>query len=192
MQETYKRYSTEKLVDMYQSTQNEVYLQEIFRKNEGLLRMWVWDYRNIPHYDEADLLEEGYLACWQAVEHFDPNKGYTFTSCLKGYIKQRFNRLYNEATRQKRYTGSELVSYEDLEEINKEYSIEVDTLSDIAVKDFINSLDDKLQYIAIRLLDGCSKGDIARGLGITPASTTYHIKRLQQAYIAFFGEVAHI
>lgn len=192
MQETYKNYEIEELVAMYQSTQNEVYLQEIFRKNEGLLRMWVWDYRNIPQYDDEELLEEGYIACWQAVEHFDPAKGYAFTSCLKGYIKQRFNRLYNEATRQKRYTGSDPVSWEDLEEINKEGSVEFELLNDMAVQEFLSSLEGKVQYIAINLLEGKTKGDIAKGLGITPASLTYHIKRLQQAYIAFFGEVAHI
>ena len=130
-----------------------------------------------------------YIACWQAVEHFDPNKGYAFTSCLKGYIKQRFNRLYNEATRQKRYTGSDLVSYEELEEINREGSVEFELLNDMAVQEFLSSLEGKVQYIAIHLLDGDTKGDIARSLGITPASLTYHIKRLQQAYTTFFGEV---
>ncbi len=192
MQENYKNFDTEELVVMYQSSHNESYLQEIIRRNNGLLHKWVYDYRNIPTYDDADLLEEGYIACWKAVEHFDPDKGYTFTSCLKGYIRQRFNRLYNEATRKKRYTGSEPVSWEDLEEINKEYSVEFDLLNDLEVREFINSLEGKVQYIAIKLLQGYSKGDIARALGITGASLTYHIKRLQQAYLAYRGEVVHI
>ena len=187
MQETYKNYATEELVGMYQSSHNEAYLQEIMRRNNGLLHKWVWDYRNIPYHDDEDLLQEGYIALCKAVEDYDPARGVVFSTCLKGYVLQGLNRLYNEATRQKRYTGSELVSYEELEEINREGSVDFELLSDIAVQEFLSSLDGKVQYIAINLLEGKSKGDIARSLGITNATLTYHIKRLQSITIEYFS-----
>ena len=191
MQEYYKNYATEELVGMYQSSHNEAYLQEIIRRNNGLLHSWVRDYNNIPYHDEADLLGEATVALWRAVEDYDPNKGYAFSSCLKGYIKQRFNRLYNDATRKKRYAGAEPVSYEELEEIHREVSIDFELLSDLAVQEFINSLeeDSTVQYIAISLLEGKNKKDIARSLGITPASTSYHVKKLQSLAIRYFGLV---
>ena len=187
MQETYKNYATEELVGMYQSSHNEAYLQEIMRRNEGLLHKWVNDYTNIPYHDEADLLEEATVALWRAVEGYDPARGVFFSTCLKGYVLQALNRLYNEATRQKRYTGSDLVSYEELEEINREGSVDFELLSDIAVQEFLGSLEGKVQLIAVSLIEGKTKGDIARGLGITPATFTYHLKRLQSLTIEYFG-----
>ncbi len=187
MQEIHINYATEELVMMYQSSHSESYLQEIISRNNGLLRIWVQNYSNIPFYDSEDLLEEGYIALWQAVEGFDLARGYTFSSCLKGYLKQHFNRLYNDATRKKRYTGSEPTSWEELEEIHKESSMQYDFLSDMDVREFINSLDGKVQYIAIKLLEGYSKVDISRALGIAPASVTYHFKRLERLAIEYFS-----
>lgn len=179
MQETYKNYATEELVVMYQSSHNESYLQEIIRRNKGLLHKWVQSYSNIPFYDMEDLLEEGYVALWKAVEHFETDRGYTFSSCLKGYIKQCFNHLYTEVTRKKRYTGSTAVSWEELIEINRETSIEDNYLEYIELEELLGSLDGKLKTIAIYLYNGYSKFEISKLLGITPATTSYYIKRLR-------------
>lgn len=195
MQDIYKSYETEELVAMYQSTQKEDYLQEIMSRNSGLFHNWVWQYRNIPNHDADDLLEEMYIACWKAVEGYDPARGVTFTTCLKGYVVQRLNRLYNEATRQKRYTGTELASYEELTEINKDgvsgrsFSVECKELSEIEVREFLESMSGTVKEIAVMLYGGMTKGEVAKALGVTPATTSYHIKRLQQAYIAYFGGV---
>lgn len=187
MQEIYKSYETAELVVMYQSSHNENYLQEIIRRNSGLLHKWVWDYRNIPYHDEDDLLQEGYIALCRAVDSYSLERGVAFSTYLKTVVHQHYNRIYTEATRQKRFTGVSTTSWEELVEIHKESSIEFDLLSDMEVMEFINSLDGKVQYIAIRLLQGYSKGDIARALGITPASTSYHIKRLESKAIEYFS-----
>lgn len=187
LQEIYKNYETEELVAIYQSTHKEDMLQEIIRRNNGLLHKWVWDYRNIPYHSEEDLLEEATIALWQAVEHFEIDREYNFSSCLKGYIKQRFNRLYNEATRKKRYTGQEPTSWEELEEINKEKSVEFELLSDLSVKEFINALEGKVQEIAVLLFYGYSKSDVAMIFDIKPASVTYHCKRLERLAIEYFS-----
>ena len=178
MQDIYRRYETEELVAMYQSTQKEEYLQEIMRRNSGLLHGWVWQYRNIPSYDKEDLLEEANIACWRAVVH----------------VVQQLNRLYAEATRQKRYTGCLPDSYEELTEVNKDgvsmrsFTVECLELSEIEVKEFLESISGTIKEVAVMLYDGMTKGEVAKALGITPASTTYHLKKLQQAYIAYFGE----
>ena len=125
LQEKYRNYETEQLVLLYQNSHDEYILREIMRRDDGLLRIWVKDYDNIPYCSYEDLLEEATIALWNAVEHFERDRGITFSSCLKGFVKQRFNRLYMEVTRKKRFTGQEPVSYESLEEIHKEASIEV-------------------------------------------------------------------
>lgn len=162
MQDLLKDYIIEDLVVMYQSTKRDLILEEIIKRNEGLIYSWVRDYRNIPNYDEEDLVEEAVIACWSAVEHFEINRGITFSSCLKGFVKQRFNRLYMEVTRKKRFTGQEPISYESLEEIHKEASIEVKVLSELEVQEFINSLDGKMKEVAVNLIHGYSKTDIAK------------------------------
>lgn len=179
-----KGIETEELVVMYQNTHDEEYLQEILRRNKGLLHTWAYDYRNIPFYEIEDLEAEGTIALWKAVESFDPSRGVRFTSSLKGFVRQSYNRLYKEVTRAKRYDGSEPASYEELEDINKE-GFKVDDYTELEIKEFIDSLAGTAQTVAVLLLEGFSKSDIARELKITPASTTYHIKRLLKSYLAF-------
>ena len=195
MQDIYKRYETEELVGMYQSTQNEDYLQEIFNRNAGLFHNWAYQYRNIPNCDPEDILEEIYIACWKAVERYNPDRGVKFTTYCKEWVQQQLNRLYNEATRKKRYTGTDNASYEELVEIHKDgvsgksFSVEFEEISRIEVEEFLESVSGSVKEIAVMLYKGMTKGEVAKALGVTPATTTYHIKRLQQAYIDYFGGV---
>ncbi len=184
MKEMYRSYNTEDLVVMYQNTQKEDCLEEIIRRNKGLLTMWAKSYSNIPCHDMEDLLEEGYIACWQAVSNYNPAKGVVFTTLLKVYVKQRLNRLYNEATRKKRYTGADPVSWEELEEIHREGSF-IDDGSSIEVNDFMRNLEGTVKSVADMLYSGMTKGEVAKSLGVTPATTNYHLKKLQRAYIAY-------
>lgn len=179
-----KGLETEELVVMYQNTHNEEYLQEIIKRNEGLIHQWAFDYRNIPFYEIEDLKAEATVVLWKAVENFDSSKGVRFTTCLKGYVRQAYNRIYKEATRAKRYDGSEPASYEELEDINKE-RFTVSDYKEAEVREFIESLAGTTQTVAVLLLEGFSKSDVARELKITPASTTYHLKRLQNTYRAY-------
>lgn len=186
MQEKYRNHETEQLVLLYQNTHSEDTLAEIMRRNNGLLHMWVRDYSNIPYYSEEDLLEEGYIALWRAVDNYSLGRGVTFSTYLKTVVKQHFNRIYTEATRQKRFKGAEPTSWEELEEIHKEKAIDFELLSDLTVQEFIASLDGKVQEIAISLFSGYSKSDIARRLKIKPASVTYHCRRLESLAIKYF------
>lgn len=194
MKRNYIDYETEELVVMYQSTQQEEYLQEIIFRNSGLLHKWAWDYRNIPQIEQEDLIEEGYIACWRAVSKFDLQRGISFSTFLKVEVSQQYNRLYNEATRKKRFRGSEPVSYESLTEINREGTdirneIRFEDYSSVEVREFVEMLEDTTKKVCVMLVDGMSKSNIAKALGITPASVSYHVKRLQKAYIAFYAEV---
>lgn len=184
MQEINKSFKTEELVVWYQSTQNEDYFREIICRNDGLLHKWAWEYINIPAHDIEDLLEEGYIACWQAVKGYNIERGVCFSTFLKVTVRQHYNRLYKEATRQKRFTGSAPTSWEELEEINQEGAF-TDDYTDIEVSEFLERLEGTTKKVADMLFTGVSKGDIAKALNITPASTSYHVKRLQQAYISY-------
>ncbi len=194
MQEKYRifivelhSYSNEELVELFQSTQKEEYLKELMVRNSGIIRTIAGSY-SIPVYDMEDLMEIGYIALWEATKHFDKARGYTFTSALKGFVRQQYNRLYNEAYREKRGGGEISASWDELEEINKErYSY--DDHSDLYVADFLKALTGTAKQVAELLLDGVSKGDIAKALGCTGATVSYYVKRIQIAYTAYAGEV---
>lgn len=49
MQEKYRVFTSEELVDMYQATQDEAALQELMVRNNGLIYMWIYEAR-IKHY----------------------------------------------------------------------------------------------------------------------------------------------
>lgn len=186
MQEQYRRYKTEELVEMYQSSHQEDILAEIMRRNKGLFYKWGQEYCLVG-YDMEDKLSEAYIAMLRAIDTYNEAEGVMFSSYLKTCVKQAYNRIYKSQHRQKRHTEQEPLSWEGLEEIHKEKAIEFELLSDMEVQEFLSSLEGKVQYIAISLLEGKAKSDIAISLGITPASTTYHIKRLRSLAIDYFG-----
>lgn len=171
-------HTQEELVQLYKETMQESYIQELMRRNSSLFVIWADKY-TLTGYDLDDKLSEAYIALLQAVKEYRECEGVKFISFLKSCVYQRYNRLYAELTRKKRYTGSYPLSWEGLEEIHKEGFTVDCNLSELEVKEFINSLEGKLQEIAISLFYGYSKTEIAKAMEITPATLTYHIKRLQ-------------
>lgn len=187
MKGNYRNFTAEALVQEYQATQNEDILHELINRNKGVLYSWVTSY-HIPNYDLDDLWEEAYIALWGAAKAYNPERGYLFVTCVKGFVTQRFNRLYTEKTRQKRFNGSEAVSWESLEEINKEGGYH-DDHSGLELSEFLNTLNDTTKTVATMLSEGFTKIDVARALGVAPASVSYHIRRLQKEYSSYYAEV---
>ncbi len=52
----------------------------------------------------------------------------------------------------------------------------------IQVQEFLGSLEGKTKEVAISLYSGFTKSEIARMRGIAPASVTYYVKRIAEAY----------
>lgn len=184
--------ATEEIVVLYQNTKNERYLEEILERNKKLIIKWANSYLNIPNSEIEDLVSEGYIALIKAVAGFDIEKGYTFTTCLKGYVIQHYNKMYYTATRAKRNNFSELTSYDELVEMNVDsLTATTSDFSKFEILEYIQSLTDSQRLIVEYLMDGYSKSDIARALHIASSSVTYHIKVIRKSYTAFAGgEVA--
>lgn len=194
MQENYRsftvelhNYSNEELVELFQTTQKEEYLKELMIKNKGFIYSIANTY-SIPAYDIDDLMEIGYIALWDTAKHYDKSRGFVFITALKGFIKQRYNKLYNEAHRLKRNNGESPLSYEEIADINKDpYSC--DDYSDVYIADFLKALTGTTKKVAELLINGFNNGEIARSLSCTPATISYHIKRIQMYYTTYAGEV---
>ena len=191
---TAKVYNNEELVRNYKASGNESFLSELIKANTPLLRILVEPYlATIPNSEYEDLISESYMPMLKAIEDFDESRGLAFTTILKAYVQQNLNRLYNEATRKKRYNGSALASYEALTEINKEGGCELDstfTLECEDVRDFeflelINSLrlNEREQVAVNILMDGGSKGAVAKALKCTPATANYYFKSIRKKFV---------
>ena len=184
--------SNEELVLMYRESRDDAYLQKLITQNMGLLSILVNSYvDSIPCAEYEDLISESYIPMLRAIEDFDEKVG-AFSTLLKVYVRQHLNRLYNEATRKKRHTGSIHLSYEGLAEINKEGGCEVECSFTVECEDFLDveffelvenlNLNEK-EKVAVRvLMAGGTKGDAAEVLKCTPATATYYFRNLKKKF----------
>lgn len=186
--------TNEELVVAYRTTRNERYLEELINQNKGLMYMIVEPFvHRIPNSELEDLTSEAYIPMLNAIEDFDEERGLTFSNLLKVYVRQHLSRLYNEATRQKRYNGSTSMSYESLAEINREGGSEGDTYFTVECEDFnsvefmalISSLglNEKEQVAVNVLMAGGTKGEVAKALRCTPATANYYFKQLRKKFV---------
>lgn len=186
--------TNEELVVAYRTTRNERYLEELINQNKGLMYMIVEPFvHSIPNSELEDLTSEAYIPMLNAIEDFDEERGLTFSNLLKVYVRQHLSRLYNEATRQKRYNGSTSMSYESLAEINREGGSEGDSFFTVECEDFnsvefmalISSLglNEKEQVAVNVLMAGGTKGEVAKALRCTPATANYYFKQLRKKFV---------
>lgn len=186
--------TNEELVVTYRATRNEQYLEELINQNKGLMYMIVEPFvHSIPNSELEDLTSEAYIPMLKAIEDFDEERGLTFSNLLKVYVRQHLSRLYNEATRQKRFNGSANVSYESLVEINREGGSEGDSYFTVECEDFssiefmatINALglNEKEQVAVNVLMAGGTKGEVAKALKCTPATANYYFKQLRKKFV---------
>lgn len=186
--------TNEELVVAYRTTRNERYLEELINQNKGLMYMIVEPFvHRIPNSELEDLTSEAYIPMLNAIEDFDEERGLTFSNLLKVYVRQHLSRLYNEATRQKRYNGSTSMSYDSLAEINREGGSEGDSFFTVECEDFnsvefmalISSLglNEKEQVAVNVLMAGGTKGEVAKALRCTPATANYYFKQLRKKFV---------
>lgn len=186
--------SNEDLVVLYRESRDEAYLQELITQNTGLINILVGSYvSSIPNAEHEDLVSESYIPMLRAIEDFDTSLGLTFSNLLKVYVRQHLNRLYNEATRKKRYTGSTPVSYESLVEINKDggdvmessFTVECEDITSFEFMDLLRSLNlnEKEQVAVDVLMAGGTKGEVAKALKCTPATANYYFKSIRKKFV---------
>lgn len=191
---TGNEFTNEELVLSYRDTRDERYLAELIRQNKGLLYMLVEPFlHSIPNSELEDLTSEAYIPMLKAIEDFDEARGLTFGNLLKVYVRQHLSRLYNEATRKKRFTGSTPVSYESLAEINREggsegdssFTVECEDFKAVEFMDLVRSLglNEKEQVTVNVLMSGGTKGEVAKDLQCTPATANYYFKQIRKKFV---------
>lgn len=186
--------NNEELVKLYRDSRDEAYLAELISQNTELINILVSSYLDtIPNAELEDLVSESYIPMLKAIEDFDEEQGFSFSTLLKAYVRQHLNRLYNEATRKKRFMGSLPDSIDRLQEINKDGGTETDSSFTVEVEDFkmvefmelLNSLNlNEKEQIAVNvLMSGGKKGDVAKALKCTPATANYYFKSIKKKFV---------
>lgn len=186
--------NNEELVKLYRDSRDEAYLAELISQNTGLINILVSSYLDtIPNAELEDLVSESYIPMLKAIEDFDEEQGFSFSTLLKAYVRQHLNRLYNEATRKKRFMGSLPDSIDRLQEINKDGGTETDSSFTVEVEDFkmvefmelLNSLNlNEKEQIAVNvLMSGGKKWDVAKALKCTPATANYYFKSIKKKFV---------
>ena len=191
MQENYRSftvelhdYTNEELVAFFQTTQQEQYLKELMVRNSGIIRKIAFSYSIESCMDMDDLMAIGYEELWRATKYYKADRGNKFITVLGAFIRQKYDRLYNYANREKRKAVESILSLEVLEDINKEHYVN-DDHSNLYTAEYLKTLSGNTKKVAEILLKGFSKSEVANILGIAPASVSYHMKRLQSAYTAY-------
>lgn len=107
MKKNYNDYAVDELVAQYKQDKNERVFAEIMEKTKGLIYVFARSYsRSIIGAEMEDLISEGNLILWDAVQTFDDTRDCRFTTYLCGCLKRNYNTLFSMCNCKKRiYTG---------------------------------------------------------------------------------------
>ena len=198
MKKNYNDYAVDELVAQYKQDKNERVFAEIMEKTKGLIYVFARSYsRSIIGAEMEDLISEGNLILWDAVQTFDDTRDCRFTTYLCGCLKRNYNTLFSMCNCKKRNPGCFVQSYEQLNSNSKheedgnslgnsECSVECEDYSMIEVRSLLESLklSDRERLVVNLLMDGNSKPDIARELGVKTPSVHTYVKRIGKKLIA--------
>lgn len=101
----YELLDSDQIVDLireYKENPTEEVLQSILNQNYKLVASIVNKYqsqvKHRPNYDLDDLMQEGMLGLMKAIDRFDPDKGYMFSTYATHWIKQSIGRFNDNNT----------------------------------------------------------------------------------------------
>lgn len=198
MKKNYNDYAVDELVTQYKQDKNESVFTEIMEKTKGLICVFAKSYsRSIIGAEMEDLISEGNLILWDAVQTFDDTRDCRFITYLCGCLKRNYNTLFSMCNCKKRNPGCFVQSYEQLNSNSKheeegnsagysEFSVECEDYSMIEMKMLLDRLDlsENERVVVNLLLMEKSKPDIARELGVKTPSVHTYVKRIGKKLIA--------
>ena len=192
------------LINLYKSTKDKYYIEELWCRYERLLNKIAYKYSHINFlYSYEDLISETYISLVKAAEMYKPDKA-TFTTFLFTVVNQRLYALVNGTTSKDK--GNKLLNccvsiYQTLSDKDDQCMI-IDTINDItaeeafnlpeimfmadlrrAEEEAINRLSPK-QKLVVEAVNGFNsilytQAELARELGVTTGAVN---NNLQEAY----------
>lgn len=189
----YKGLKDEELVELYKSGDERAF-EALLKSTEKIRYSIAKSYLNIPGSEIEDLMSEGAMEMLKAIWKYDSTK-YTasFKSFLHTAISQHYNDLFKAAVSVKRSPKGFVESFEQMNSNsefeeegdtlgNREFSVECEDYSMVEIRMLMDSLNlsAKERVVINLLMDGNTKPDIARRLGVSTPSVHTYIKRIGQ------------
>lgn len=189
----FKGLKDEELVELYKGGNEEAF-EALLKSTEKIRYSLAKKYLNIPGSELEDLMSEGSMEMIRAVWKYDRTK-YTasFKSFLYTDLTQYYNDLFKAAVSVKRSPNGFVESFEQLNSNseydeegdslgNREFSVECEDYSMVEIRMLMDSinLSAKERVVVNLLMDGNSKPDIAKHLGVKTPSVHTYIKRIGQ------------
>ena len=128
------------LINLYKSTKDKYYIEELWCRYERLLNKIAYKYSHINFlYSYEDLKSETYISLVKAAEMYKPDKA-TFTTFLFTVVNQRLYALVNGTTSKDK--GNKLLNccvsiYQTLSDKDDQCMI-IDTINDITAEEAFN------------------------------------------------------
>ena len=184
----YSNYSDEELVKEYKSTNDEAILDSLMYRFHGLISSSA-----APLYltgaDREDLIQEGRLGLYNAIESFDESKNHAFVPFAKLCIRRAQLKAIESYNRKKHSPLNTSVSFSsDDEEINIPMETNVSSPEDIMIeifdteemlKEIEKSLSSMEMDVLLYLVEGYNYHQIAGFLGKEAKSVDNAIQRLR-------------
>lgn len=138
--------------------------------------------------DRDDLRQEAYMGLCNAIRTYDPDKGVSFQSYAGACIGNSLKNLFAAASTQKAKLHSQMVSIEDIQEIDlrgkdnanpehilldREACDELETLMETVLSDFERA-------VLFAYLSGCGYTEIAARLDSSPKSVDNALQRARR------------
>lgn len=189
----YKGLKDEELVEMYKSGDERAF-EALLKSTEKIRYSIAKSYLNIPGSEIEDLMSEGAMEMLKAIWKYDSTKyKASFKSFLHTAISQHYNDLFKAAVSVKRSPKGFVESFEQMNSNsefeeegdtlgNREFSVECEDYSMVEIRMLMDSLNlsAKERVVINLLMDGNTKPDIARRLGVSTPSVHTYIKRIGQ------------
>lgn len=196
----YKKDSTENLVVMYREVrglEKEVILSEILKRTEPAFYKMSAMYSNIPNTEDEDRRGVMTIAFLKALDTFDVERGFKFSTVCRNYFEQALNKLWRDNRREKRCVVDEEgslikdLSYEELVEhgVDREanyLSGEMEDFSLVEIQTILENakLTDKEKLTCKYIMMDRNNKEIAKKLEVSNVMVGYYIKNIRKKFLA--------
>lgn len=194
-------FSNEQLVELYNSTRNEKYFNQLYNQNEGLIKSIIYKYnqRNMIDFSYEDIASQANIGFLKAVMGFDVSRNVKFSTLATIAMKREIHRVNIDSGRQKRYCMFEMVPIHSKPVKEKSYTFEETLSYDTNIFDSVDSLEfdsevkDTISYkklckilspeqlsVLNMLLEGKTQREIAKATNKTHQNVSLRVKMIRE------------
>ena len=172
------------LVTEYKETNSPDVLLALYEKYMPLISKYSWNYQVLDSYE--DRMQEAFFIISKVMDYTNINMINPNYSCrnfielkTKGYWGREYTSKLNRVKKMEVLSG---LNYESSYH-RYQHNFVDEIHSNITFKDFKKALNEKESMILQMLQEGMPKTQIAKKMGISKSTLTYHFNKLREKYL---------